>query len=73
MYMFASKINLLANTNRLKHLPRLLVLEFFCFGIVACGGGDSTTAAATEPVSTGVHIDSTVEGLQYETAHTVRL
>jgi hypothetical protein len=37
--------------------------------LTACGGGgDSTTATATETVSTGVFIDSAVEGLQYETA-----
>jgi hypothetical protein len=39
--------------------------------LTACGGsggGDGTTATATETVSTGVFIDSAVEGLQYETA-----
>ncbi len=38
--------------------------------LTACGGGgsDSATATATETVSTGVFIDSAVEGLQYETA-----
>jgi hypothetical protein len=39
--------------------------------LTACGGGggsDSTTATAIETVSTGVFIDSAVEGLQYETA-----
>jgi hypothetical protein len=38
--------------------------------LTACGGGgsDSATATATETASTGVFIDSAVEGLQYETA-----
>ncbi len=39
--------------------------------LTACGGsggGDGTTATATATVSTGVFIDSAVEGLQYETA-----
>ena len=47
-----------------KTLPLILLVSLF---VSACGGGgDSTTA--TETVSTGVFIDSAVEGLHYETA-----
>ena len=52
-----------------KTLPLIVLVSLF---VSACGdgggggGGDSTTAVDT--VSTGVFIDSAVEGLQYETA-----
>jgi hypothetical protein len=46
-----------------KTLPLIVLVSLF---VSACGGGDSTTAIDT--VSTGVFIDSAVEGLQYETA-----
>ncbi len=36
--------------------------------LTACGGGGGDSTTATETVSTGVFIDSAVEGLQYETA-----
>jgi hypothetical protein len=49
-----------------KTLPLILLVSLF---VSACGGGSgSTTSTATETVSTGVFIDSAVEGLQYETA-----
>jgi hypothetical protein len=49
-----------------KTLPLILLVSLF---VSACGGGgDNGATTVTETVSTGVFIDSAVEGLQYETA-----